>query len=204
VNLLRRRLGGADQTSSVAWLVVGLGNPGPRYAGTRHNIGRDAVDALASRHGIRLGSTKFNARFGHGDVAGAPLCLAEPLTYMNLSGQAVAPLARFFKVPAERVLLVFDDMDLPLGALRLRPDGGSGGHNGVASVIASLGTPTEPRVRLGIGRPAAGWDAADYVLARFDATERAAAEELVGRAADAVEAIIADGLDAAMNQFNRN
>jgi PTH1 family peptidyl-tRNA hydrolase len=199
---LPRRLGRRPSEATLDWLVVGLGNPGPRYAGTRHNIGRVTVEHLARRHGFSVGATRFDARYGTGRLGVARLALAEPLTFMNLSGQAVAPLARFFKVPPERVLLVCDDLDLPLGALRLRPGGGSGGHNGLSSVLAALGTAEVPRLRLGIGRPPAGWDAADYVLARFDAAEAAAAEALAERGADAVETAVRVGLAAAMNAFN--
>jgi PTH1 family peptidyl-tRNA hydrolase len=190
------------EAPSLAWLVVGLGNPGARYAGSRHNIGRDAVTALAARHGIGLGSSRHQARYGLGQLGGAKVGLAEPLTYMNLSGQAVAPLARFFKVPPERVLLVYDELDLPLGSLRLRPGGGSGGHNGVASVIGLLGTREVPRLRLGIGRPPPGWEGADFVLARFTDDEAPVAAELVQRAGDVVEDLVARGLEAAMNRWN--
>lgn len=200
---LLERIRGRDARAAPAWLVVGLGNPGPRYAGTRHNIGRAAVEELARRHGVDVGTQRFNARFGLGQVADTRLCLAQPLTYMNLSGQAVAPLARFYQVPPEKVLVVFDDLDLPLGKVRLRSGGGSGGHNGLTSVLASLGTREVPRVRLGIGRPPPGWDAADFVLARFTAQEQAEAANLAEVGADAVEAVVRNGLESAMNAFNR-
>jgi PTH1 family peptidyl-tRNA hydrolase len=198
---LRRGPATADRTG-VAWLVVGLGNPGPRYEGTRHNVGREAVEALGRRHGIALGATRSQSRYGLGRLAEVKVGLVLPLTFMNLSGQAVAPLARFFQVPPEAVLLVYDDLDLPLGALRLRAGGGSGGHRGVESVCASLGTSAVPRLRLGIGRPPPGWDAADYVLARFSPTERPLADEMVERAADGVEWTIAEGLERAMGRLN--
>jgi PTH1 family peptidyl-tRNA hydrolase len=191
-----------EPPGGLAWLVVGLGNPGPRYDGTRHNIGRDAVEILARRHGLRLGETRAKARFGTGRLAGERVALATPLTYMNLSGDAVAPLARFFKVPPDRLLVVIDDLDLPLGSLRIRPAGGSGGHNGLASVLARLGTAEVPRLRLGIGRPPSGWEAADYVLTRFSSAERAEADALAERGADAIESVVADGLAAAMNRWN--
>jgi peptidyl-tRNA hydrolase, PTH1 family len=199
---LLRPLGRRAPEAALEWLVVGLGNPGPRYAGTRHNVGRDTVRLLAQRHGLHLDATRFGARYGAGRVAEVRVGLAEPLTFMNLSGQAVAPLARFFKVAATQVLLVVDDLDLPLGTIRIRPGGGSGGHNGVTSVLAALGTRDVPRVRLGIGRPPAAWDAADYVLARFAPAEAQAARDLTERGADAVEAVLRDGLDAAMNAVN--
>lgn len=184
------------------WLVVGLGNPGPRYADTRHNLGRVAVEALARQLGTALAQTKFNARFGLAKIGPARVVLAYPLTFMNESGRAVAPLARFFKVPPARLLVVTDDLDLPLGRLRLRAEGGAGGHNGLSSVIQALGTTRFPRLRLGIGRPPAGWDPADYVLAGFGPEERIEAERAVERACAAVESVGRDGLDAAMSAHN--
>jgi PTH1 family peptidyl-tRNA hydrolase len=186
-----------------SWLVVGLGNPGRRYEGSRHNLGRDAVEALGERHGIALSETRFNARYGLGRLGTARVALALPLTYMNLSGQAVAPLARFYQVPPGAVLVVYDDLDLPLGTLRLRSSGGSGGHNGLASVCASLGTQEVPRLRLGIGRPPPGWEAEDYVLARFTEAERPEAAAVVERAVEAIEAVAAEGLAAAMNRVHQ-
>jgi peptidyl-tRNA hydrolase, PTH1 family len=185
-----------------AWLVVGLGNPGPRYKGTRHNIGREVVEALATAWAAPLQNVKFDARHAHAVVADSRVLLVAPTTYMNESGRAVAPLARFFRVPPAAVLLVYDDLDLPLGTLRIRPGGGAGGHNGVASVITSLGTTAVPRLRLGIGRPPLEWDPVDHVLARFSAAERDAADDAVARAAEAIGRIVRDGLDSAMNAYN--
>lgn len=187
----------------VDWLVVGLGNPGPRYAGTRHNIGRRVVERLAERHGAALADAKFNARFGRVALAGQRVCLCAPMTYMNESGRAVAPLAGFFKIPPARVLVVYDDLDLPFGQIRVRADGGAGGHNGMHSLIAALGTPGFPRVRVGIGRPPPGWDAADFVLARFSPDEAPGVEAAVDDATEVVEAVVRDGVDQAMNRFNR-
>jgi len=184
------------------WLVVGLGNPGPRYEGTRHNIGREVVLKLAERHGVTLGTVKFNARFALPRWGDRRVCLATPLTYMNESGRAVAPLARFYQVPPARILVVYDDLDLPLGRLRLRAEGGAGGHNGMASLIGSLGTPAFPRLRVGIGRPPAGWDPADHVLARFTAAEREEMDVTVVEATDAVERVVREGVAAAMNAVN--
>jgi PTH1 family peptidyl-tRNA hydrolase len=186
----------------VDWLIAGLGNPGPRYEGTRHNVGRMALREIAGRHGTALASTRDHALFGFADIAGSRAVLAIGLRYMNESGQAIAPLARFFKVPAERVLVLFDDLDLPLGRVRVRTGGGSGGNRGAANVATLLGTDDYPRVRIGIGRPPPGWDAADYVLSRFDPSELPTVEEAVKRAADAAEAVVTDGVAAAMNAFN--
>ncbi len=187
----------------VAWLIVGLGNPGPRYRGTRHNIGRRALEELAARWDAQLDETRFNARFGTIRRDGQRLCLAVPITFMNEAGRAVAPVARFYRVPPERLLVIHDDLDLPLGALRLRAGGGSGGHRGMASVITALGTRDFPRLRLGIGRPPPKWDPADYVLAPFRTEERAIAAHSMALAADVVETTVREGIARAMNVCNR-
>jgi PTH1 family peptidyl-tRNA hydrolase len=187
---------------SVDWLIAGLGNPGERYEATRHNLGRWAVLELAARHAIALDALKLRSRFGLGRIEEQRVCLATPTTFMNESGQAVAPLARFYRVPAGRVLLASDDLDLPLGVVRIRPSGGPGGHNGLADVLAALGTEGVPRVRIGIGRPPPGWDAADYVLSRFAADEAAVAAEAADAASRAIESVLRDGLPAAMNRYN--
>lgn len=184
------------------WLIVGLGNPGGRYAGTRHNIGRDAVEALSQRSGVAIDQLKHQARFGVGRLDAARVCLVLPMTYMNLSGQAVAPIARFYQVPPERVLAVYDDIDLPLGRLRLRAEGGHGGHNGMRSLIELLGTDRFPRLRLGVGRPPAGWDTADHVLARFAPEEAPAAAALIDDAVATLRDVVGRGVLAAMNQAN--
>ena len=187
---------------AVEWIVAGLGNPGPRYEGTRHNVGRMVLREIARRHGASLATTRDNALFGFADMAGKRVCLALPLRYMNESGQAIGPLARFYKVPVERVLVLFDDLDLPVGAVRARTGGGSGGNRGAASITHALGTDAYPRVRVGIGRPPPGWDAADYVLSTFSADELPVVEAGIQRAADMVAAVVSDGIGAAMNAFN--
>ncbi|MBK6769022.1 MAG: aminoacyl-tRNA hydrolase [Ardenticatenales bacterium] len=196
------RTAAGTEGAAVDWLIVGLGNPGGRYAGTRHNIGRDAVEALAAQAGVPLDQLKHQARFGLGRLGAARVCLVLPMTYMNLSGQAVAPIARFYQVPPARVLAVYDDMDLPLGRQRLRAEGGHGGHNGMRSLIERLGTDAFPRLRLGVGRPPAGWDAADHVLARFSPDEAAAAAALIDDAVATMKDIVDRGVAAAMNQAN--
>ncbi len=193
---------GAVQQSAMDWLVVGLGNPGPRYADTRHNAGRMAVEHLARRHAVALDSVKFNARFGQLRLDAVRALVALPQTYMNESGQAVAPLARFYQLRPERILAVYDDLDLPPGRLRLRAEGGAGGHNGVASLIRALGTPAFPRLRLGIGRPPPGWQGVDYVLGRFTADEHGVVDASLPIAADAIECVLREGIVAAMNNFN--
>jgi PTH1 family peptidyl-tRNA hydrolase len=183
------------------YLVVGLGNPGPRYAGTRHNAGFLVVNLLASRVGGRLKAHKARADVLEGRLGSVPLVLAEPRSFMNESGGPVAGLMRFYKAPLDRLVVVHDDLDLPFGALRLKRGGGDGGHNGLRSISAALGRDYN-RVRLGIGRPPGRQDPADYVLRDFSGAERKDLDYVVDRAADAVEALIADGLEAAQNRFN--
>jgi PTH1 family peptidyl-tRNA hydrolase len=183
-------------------LVVGLGNPGPRYAATRHNAGFLVVDLLAER--LRA---SFKAHKGRADVtetrlAGLPVVLAKPRSFMNESGGPVLAVARFYKVPVERITLVHDDLDLPYGMLRIKRGGGDGGHNGLRSVSAALGDQDYLRVRFGIGRPPGRQDPADYVLRDFSAAERKDLGYHVDRAADAVEALLTHGLDAAQNLYN--
>ena len=184
-------------------LVVGLGNPGAKYDGTRHNVGFAAVDRLAARHGAQWetaprGIDALIARWRAEDVV-----LAKPLTFMNHSGLAVQPLLQFFKIVAADTLVVFDEVQLETGRLRIRPSGSAGGHNGLKSVIASLGTDQVPRLRIGVGRGDARRDLADHVLARFEADEREAIASAIDTAADAAELFVADGPLAAMNRYNR-
>jgi PTH1 family peptidyl-tRNA hydrolase len=187
------------------FLVVGLGNPGPRYAATRHNAGFLVVDLLADRIGGRFKAHKSSS--GRADVlegrlAGVPVVLAKPRSYMNESGGPVVSVARFFKIPLERIVVVHDELDLPFGALRLKLGGGDGGHNGLRSVSAALGAKDYLRVRFGIGRPPGRQDPADFVLKEFAATERKDLAFSVDRAADAVEALLSGGLEPAQNTYN--
>ena len=181
-------------------LVVGLGNPGRRYEGTRHNLGFRVVDCLAERHAIALSRRRFEALVGDGAIGACRVLLAKPQTYVNLSGRAVAPLVRWHKCPLDDLLVVCDDLSLDLGRLRVRRKGSHGGHNGLRSIIECLGTECFARVRIGIGR---GADAVAHVLGRFGADEEPLAEAALGRAADAVGVWLDDGIDAAMNAFNR-
>jgi PTH1 family peptidyl-tRNA hydrolase len=189
------------------WLIVGLGNPGPRYANNRHNVGFMVADLLAKRVGAAFGRHRkavaevAEARLGVG--AGAPrLVLAKPLTYMNLSGGPVAGLAQFYKVPPEQIVAVHDELDIPYGQLRLKFGGGEGGHNGLRSMSGSLSTKDFVRVRFGIGRPPGRQDPADFVLNDFSAMERKDLEFLVDRAADAVEAVVVKGLAPAQQIYH--
>ncbi len=182
-------------------LIVGLGNPGTEYAGTRHNVGFMFVERLAERHGIRCSMRSAESFWGRGRVCGEPVVLVKPQTFMNLSGRAVAAFSRKFDVPIGSVIVAYDDCDLPLGTLRLKPRGGSGGHRGLASVIESLGSRDFPRLRLGIGRPARG-DLTSHVLGPFRKAEREALEDMLERAVTSVEVLIEEGIESAMNRFN--
>ncbi len=182
-------------------LVVGLGNPGRRYAGTRHNIGYDVLDLLAERHRLDWESAPADAIMAKWRAVGA--LLAKPLTFMNLSGHAVGELLRYFKIDLTDLLVVVDDANLELGRLRTRGAGSAGGHNGLKSLIEQLGTDGFARLRIGIGRGDARRDLADHVLATFDPSEREVVAETVSRAADAVELFIAEGIGPVMNRYNR-
>ncbi len=182
-------------------LIVGLGNPGPEYAGHRHNAGFQCLARFAGRHGLRFSFYRFRASLAEGTVAGRRVLLARPLTYMNESGQAVGPLVRRYGVPAASLLIVYDDLDLPLGRIRLRAGGSSGGHRGLDSVLRHLGTSEVPRLRLGIGRPPYG-DPVDYVLSDWRPEERAIMEATYDRAAVAIDCFLEEGIIAAMNRFN--
>ncbi|MGI5120199.1 aminoacyl-tRNA hydrolase [Marinactinospora thermotolerans] len=184
------------------WLIVGLGNPGPNYAGHRHNAGFMVVDTLARRGGERWKSHKANAQVVETRLAGVPVVLAKPRSYMNLSGGPVAGLCSFYKIPVERVLVVHDELDIPYGTLRLKRGGGAGGHNGLRSISASLGGPDYVRVRFGVGRPPGSMDPAKYVLTNFSSTEAKELDLNVELAADAVEAVLKDGLERAQNVFH--
>ncbi|MGI5416945.1 aminoacyl-tRNA hydrolase [Actinomadura luteofluorescens] len=184
------------------WLVVGLGNPGPSYAKNRHNAGFMVLDVLASRAGGRFKSHRARADVLEGRLAGTRVVLAKPRTFMNESGGPVKGLRDFYKVPVERVVVVHDELDIPFGAVRLKQGGGDNGHNGLRSVTRSLGAKEYPRVRFGVGRPPGRMDAAAFVLKDFSATERKELDLEVDRAADAVEALLTDGLAAAQNAFH--
>jgi len=185
-------------------LVVGLGNPGPEYEHTRHNVGFRVVERFAARHRVALVPEKrLHGRFGTGRVAGAALGILEPLTWMNRSGGAVAAAIDAHPLdPASDLLVVYDDLDLPFGRLRLRPSGGAGGHNGLADIQERLGRSDFARLRVGIGRPPVATDVIDYVLAPFDAGEIASLDGLLDSACDAIEAALREGVARAMNRIN--
>lgn len=182
-------------------LVVGLGNPGRQYAGTRHNIGFEVLDLMAARHRLEWGSAPAEALLAKWREAAA--LLAKPLTFMNLSGQAVGDLLRFYKIGPEDLLVVVDDVNLELGRLRARPSGSAGGHNGLKSIIGLLGTGGFARLRVGVGRGDARRNLSDHVLSTFDPAEREEVVAAVGRAADAADLFVAEGMPAVMNRYNR-
>jgi len=184
------------------WLVVGLGNPGPTYAGNRHNAGHLVAQELAARMGGRFKAHKGRADIVEGRLAGARVVLMKPKSYMNTSGGPVASVRRFFAVPADQVIAVHDELDIPYGALRLKLGGGDNGHNGLRSLTVALGTRDYLRVRFGIGRPPGRMDPADFVLRDFSAVERKELPAYVDRAADAVEALIEHGLAPTQNAFH--
>jgi PTH1 family peptidyl-tRNA hydrolase len=185
------------------WLIVGLGNPGERYARTRHNIGFEGLDALARRHGLEFRGKRANSLIAEGNIAGQRVALVKPQTYMNLSGQAVSALRGWYKIdPARELLVVYDDLDLPFGKLRLRERGSAGTHNGMRSIVGQLGGNEFPRLRVGIDQPPGKMDAAAYVLSRFRKEEEAELPFLLDTIADAVELVLREGLTAAMNKYN--
>ena len=187
----------------VRWLVVCLGNPGPRYEGTRHNAGFMAADALAKKLNVRIDRARFKALTGRCEIGGESVLLMKPQTYMNLSGEAAAQAAAFYKIPPERVLVVSDETALPIGALRVRTKGSAGGHNGLKSLIARLGTEEFPRIRLGVGAPPhPDYDMADWVLSTFKNQDAEDMQQAAGRAAEAVECYIRSGPDRTMNLYN--
>lgn len=184
------------------FLLVGLGNPGKEYQNNRHNIGFMALDRIAKEYGIEQKKVKSKAIVLEGRYQQKRVILIKPQTYMNLSGEAVASLARFYKINPDRVLVMHDDLDLPFGTIRLRPGGGPGGQKGIASIIERLGTQQFPRVRIGIGRPPGRMQAADYVLQDFSKGEKEELEFILGSVVKAVNVFLVDGMDGAMNQYN--
>ena len=185
------------------WLIAGLGNPGPQYAGHRHNAGFMVAEVLAARMGVTLRRDRSGAAVATGQLAGVPVTLARPLTFMNLSGRPVAALRAFYKIPPERVLILHDELDLPFGTVRLKLGGGDNGHNGLRSVTAALGGPGYHRTRIGIGRPPGRMDPAVFVLRDFSPAERQDLPLVLDLAADASEALLRAGLAAAQNEFHR-
>lgn len=186
------------------YLIVGLGNPGKEYAGTRHNVGFDTIDFLAYKNNVKLDKLKFNAVFGEYNIKGEKVILFKPVTYMNLSGNAVIEAVRYYKIPIENIIVAYDDIDIPLGSLRIRPHGSSGTHNGMKSMLYQLQTENFKRIRIGIGKNKnSNISLADHVLQKFDNDERALVDETIKNAGLAAEDIISQGLEYAMNNYNK-
>ena len=194
---------GKKSSPGVSWLIVGLGNTGDKYEGTRHNVGFDVIDALADKLDIPVQRLKFRALTNTATVAGQKVLLMKPVTYMNLSGEAVAPAADFYKIPPERILVISDEVALPPGKLRIRPSGSAGGHNGLKNIIAHLHSENFPRIRIGVGgKPHPDYDMADWVLGKPQGQDRKDVDAAVARAVDAIQCYIQDGPDRAMGKFN--
>lgn len=192
-----------QKNGGVDWLLVCLGNPGDQYENTRHNVGFQVADAVAERHDVPIQRLKFRALTNTITVGEKKVLLMKPVTYMNLSGEAVHEAASFYKVPPERILVVSDEVALAPGKIRVRRSGSAGGHNGLKNIIAHLGTDQFPRIRVGVGqKPHPDYDMADWVLGKFQAEDKKAVEEAVKRAADAAECLIQEGVDKAMNRYN--
>lgn len=185
------------------YLIAGLGNPGKEYEKTRHNAGFGAIDALAEKLGISVEEKKYKGLFGKGRIGAEPVILLKPQTYMNLSGESVRAAADFYKIGPEHMIVIYDDIDLEVGRLRLRAKGSAGGHNGIKNIIAHMGTQEFPRVRIGVGAKPDRMDLADYVLGRFSQVEQSQMEDGYKEAAEAAAAIVEEGIEAAMNRFNR-
>lgn len=185
------------------FLIVGLGNPDKKYEKTRHNIGFDTVDALADKYHIAMNDHKHKALCGSGVIEGTKVLLAKPLTYMNLSGDSVAEIVNFYKLdPESEMIVIFDDISLDPGNIRVRKKGSAGGHNGIKSIIARCGTQNFMRIKVGVGEKPQGWDLADYVLGHFSKEDRALVEEAIEDACDAAVMMMQGDADGAMNRFN--
>ena len=191
-----------NRFSAVDWLIVGLGNPGEKYAHTRHNMGFLTVDLLAEQAGEKLNKVKFKSAYNIFAFAGTRCLVMKPQTYMNLSGEAVREAAQFYKIPADHVLVIYDDISLPVGKIRVRPTGSAGGHNGIKNIIAHLGTQDFPRVKIGTGAPGENGDMIDWVIGVPSQADRKVLVESFRRAIDAAECIIRHGCQKAMNDYN--
>lgn len=186
------------------YIIVGLGNPDKQYEGTRHNAGFDVIDHLAEKYNISVDTKKHRAYIGKGVIEGQKVILAKPQTYMNLSGESVFSMTDYYKIaPEEELLVIYDDISLDVGQLRIRKKGSAGGHNGIKNIIAHLGTMDFPRIKVGVGEKPKGYDLADYVLGKFSKGERELMEEGYQNAVEAVAAIVQGNIEQAMNQYNK-
>lgn len=184
------------------YLIVGLGNPEPEYSRTRHNMGFDVINQIANKYEIELTRTKFNGIYGSGTIEGEKVILLKPQTYMNLSGQCIKPFIDFYKIPLQNVLVIYDDMDIEVGSMKLRKKGGPGTHNGAKSVVHELVSEEFPRIRVGIGKPIDEYDAIDYVIGKLDDEKYNKLEEGIHKAVDAAIEYLKNGIDIAMNKYN--
>ena len=200
--LFNRNKETSEEASTGMKIIVGLGNPGTKYAGTRHNTGFSAIYGLSDKYKIELNKNECKSITGRGFIGTEKVILAMPQTYMNLSGEAVQELLHYYKVETSDLIVIYDDKDLPVGKLRIRPEGSAGGHNGIKSIISHIGTEKFDRIRVGIGAAEGQKDLADHVLGRFTADEQPVIREAIGRTVEAVPVIIEDGVDKAMNKFN--
>ena len=183
-------------------VIVGLGNPTDQYKGTRHNVGYMAIDRIAEANRININQHKFKAMVGSGIIGGSKVLLVKPLTYMNLSGESIRPIMDFYKLDLSDILVIYDDISLEPGKIRIRKKGSAGGHNGIKNIIAQLGTQNFQRIKVGVGEKPKGWDLADYVLGHFSKEDRGLVDDALKRAAGAVELMVQGEVDQAMNQFN--
>lgn len=186
------------------YAVIGLGNPGNQYKGTRHNVGFDTIDCIAQRNNVKVTKIKFKAVYGEAQIGGQKVLLAKPQTYMNRSGESVLELLNFYKIPLENLIVIVDDVDIKYGALRIRTKGSAGTHNGMKSIIHLLQSDNFPRVKIGIGKPKEHQDLADFVLSGFSKDDRITIDSTIEQAAKAVEKIVTHGINTAMNEFNQN
>ena len=183
-------------------LIVGLGNPTKQYEGTRHNVGFETIDRIAAENQIRVEEKKHKALYGSGYIEGEKVILAKPQTFMNLSGESVRELADYYKIPSENIIVIYDDISLEVGQLRIREKGSAGGHNGIKNIIAQVGTEQFARIKVGVGEKPQGWDLADHVLGHMDKADRKLAEEAFLDAVSAVELIVDGKIEQAMNDYN--
>ena len=192
----------AEASGGIQWVIAGLGNPGAKYDGTRHNVGFLALDLLAQELGITVNRSRFKALCGEGTIDGQRVVLMKPQTFMNLSGESVRELSDYYKIPAENIIVIYDDISLDVGQLRIREKGSAGGHNGIKNIILHLGTEVFPRIKVGVGEKPKGWDLADYVLGRYSAEDRKIIDEAQKEAAEAVKMMVMDDVRGAMNRYN--
>lgn len=186
------------------YAVIGLGNPGTQYRGTRHNVGFDTIDCIAQKNNVNVNKIKFKALYGEMQIGGEKVLLVKPQTYMNRSGESVLDIHNFFKIPLENIIVIVDDVDIKFGSLRIRTKGSAGTHNGMKSIIYLLKSDNFPRVKIGVGKPNDHQDLADFVLSGFSKDDRITIDSTIEQAAAAVEKIITSGISSAMNEFNTN